>query len=97
MKHTLENDILTLFFEGELNSFNSEEVEKEIEVILKNNKFSSIVLDMDKLTYISSAGIRIVIRLRKQYDVSLINVTKDVFTIFDMVGLQSILKIERKN
>lgn len=97
MKHTLENDILTLFFEGELNSFNSEEVEKEIEAILKNNKFSSIVLDMDKLTYISSAGIRIVIRLRKQYDVSLINVTKDVFTIFDMVGLQSILKIERKN
>ena len=97
MKHTLENDILTLFFEGELNSFNSEEVEKEIEVILKNNKFSSIVLDMDKLTYISSAGIRIIIRLRKQYDVSLINVTKDVFNIFDMVGLQSILKIERKN
>ena len=97
MKHTLENDILTLFFEGELNSFNSEEVEKEIEAILKNNKFSSIVLDMDKLTYISSAGIRIIIRLRKHYDVSLINVTKDVFTIFDMVGLQSILKIERKN
>ncbi len=95
MKHSLEKDVLTLFLEGELNSFNSEDVEKEIEEILKTNSFKSIVLDLKDLTYISSAGLRIIIRLKQQCDnTSIIHTPKDVLNIFKMVGFTSILKID---
>lgn len=96
MKHNLENEKLTLFLEGELNSYNSEAIEEEIENIIKDNSFNSIVLDMGALNYISSAGIRIVVRLKQNYDdTSLVNVPKSIFDIFEMVGLPNMIKIEK--
>ena len=96
MIHVLENNKLTIYLEGELNSYNSEEVEKEIEEITKSNSFSSIVLDFKDLTYISSAGLRIVIRLKQLYDdTSIINAQKVVFDIFKMVGLTNAINIKQ--
>ena len=96
MRHVLENNKLTIYLEGELNSYNSEEVEKEIEEITKSNSFSSIVLDFKDLTYISSAGLRIVIRLKQLYDdTSIINAQKVVFDIFKMVGLTNAINIKQ--
>ena len=96
MKFTLENDKLILFLEGELNSYNSEEVEKEIESIVKANSFKSIVLDLENLSYISSAGLRIIVRLRQQCDeTSLRKPSKSVMDIFKMVGFENLIKIEK--
>lgn len=96
MRHVLENNKLTIYLEGELNSYNSEEVEKEIEEITKSNSFSSIVLDFKDLSYISSAGLRIVIRLKQLYDdTSIINAQKVVFDIFNMVGLTNAINIKQ--
>ncbi len=96
MRHVLENNKLTIYLEGELNSYNSEEVEKEIEEITKNSSFSSIVLDFKDLSYISSAGLRIVIRLKQLYDdTSIINAQKVVFDIFNMVGLTNAINIKQ--
>jgi len=96
MRHVLENNKLTIYLEGELNSYNSEEVEKEIEEITKNSSFSSIVLDFKDLSYISSAGLRIVIRLKQLYDdTSIINAQKVVFDIFKMVGLTNAINIKQ--
>lgn len=96
MKHILENEKLTLFLEGELNSYNSESVEEEIEDIVKGNSFNSLALDMANLNYISSAGIRIVVRLKQNYDdTSLVNVPKSISDIFEMVGLPNMIKIEK--
>lgn len=96
MTHTLENGKLTIFLEGELNSYNSEEVEKEIETLLDNNSFNSVVLDMEKLRYISSAGLRIIVRLKQRVnETSLVKVQDAVYEIFDMVGFQNVVSIER--
>ena len=96
MKHSLENEKLTIFLEGELNSYNSEEVEKEIESIVKSNNFKSIDLDLENLRYISSAGLRIIVRLKQQYDNTVLKkVPSGVYDIFDMVGFQNIIEIER--
>lgn len=97
MKHSIENEVLTIFLEGELNSYNSEDVEKEIDSILGKGGFKSIKIDMDDLTYISSAGLRIVVRIKQQYDDTvLVKVPDGVYDIFEMVGFQNLLKIERK-
>lgn len=96
MTHKVENETLTIFLEGELNSFNSEEVENKIEKIIAENSFKAIVLDLEHLNYISSAGLRIIVRLKQQYDdTSLVKVPSGVYDIFKMVGFQNLMKIEQ--
>ena len=97
MRHNIEQETLTIFLEGELNSYNSEEVEKEIEEILNKKGFKAVVIDMNDLSYISSAGLRIIVRIKQRYDdTTLINVPSGVYDIFEMVGFQNLVKIERK-
>ena len=96
MKHILENGKLTIFLVGELNSYSSEDVEREIEDIVSSNSFNAIALNMEGLNYISSAGIRIVVRLKQQYDdTSLVRVPKGIYEIFEMVGLTNMIKVEK--
>ena len=96
MKHTFENNTLTLFLEGELNSYNSEDVEKEIEEITNGIELQHVVIDMEQLNYISSAGLRIIARLKQQCDdIALKRVPEGVFEILEMVGFQNLMTIEK--
>ena len=96
MKLNVDNSILTIIMEGELNSFNSEDVEKEIDGVLSQNDVRSIIIDMGDLRYISSAGLRIIVRLKQSYDdTRLIRVPDNIYSIFSMVGFQNIINIER--
>ncbi|MDY6430488.1 MAG: STAS domain-containing protein [Bacilli bacterium] len=95
MKHVFENNVLTIFLEGELNSSSSKAVEEEIDAILAANNPSKVVLDLKDLRYISSAGLRIIVRIKQRYDdTSLVNTPKPVYEIFKMVGFQNMIKIE---
>lgn len=96
MKNIIENETLTIYLEGEINSYNSEEVEKEIDEITLKGGFKAIKLDLTDLRYISSAGLRIIVRLKQHYDdTSLVNVPKGVYDVFEMVGFNNLFKIER--
>lgn len=97
MKYVLKDKTLTLYFEGELNSFNSEDVENEIEEILNSNdNYKKLVLDLEKLKYISSAGLRIIVKLKQENDdLKLVKVPEGVYDVFEMVGFQNIVEIER--
>ena len=96
MKNVIENEILTIYFEGEVNSYNAEEVEKEVEEIVSKGGFKSIRLDLTELRYISSAGLRILVRLKQQYDeTALVNVPRGVYDVFAMVGFTNMFTIER--
>ena len=97
MNHNIKNEVLTIFLKGKINSSNSDEVEQEIDAILSGAQFKSIVFDLRELEYISSAGLRILLRIKKQNDdTKIVNVSNDVYEIFDMVGFTSIITIERK-
>ncbi len=96
MKNTLENEVLTIFFEGEINSFNSEDVDREIDAIMNSNQYKEIVIDMRDLRYISSAGLRILIKVKKECaETKLVNVPKAVYDVFGMVGFENLFKIEK--
>ena len=96
MKHTLENNTLTFYLEGELNSYTSNDVEKEIETAMSENAFDKVVLDLKDLVYISSAGLRIIVRIKQRCDdTSLINTPSAIYDIFKMVGFQNMIKIEK--
>ena len=97
-KHVLENQTLTLFLMGELNSLNADDEEKEIESIIEGKELSSIIIDMGELTYISSAGLRIIARIRQRYDdVTLVNVPESIFHILNMVGFQNLMRIQKRD
>ena len=96
MRHDLDNGILTLFLEGELNSYNAESVGKEINDIIKSNTFDSLVLDLDKLKYISSAGLRVILVLKQQIDkLSIINASLEVYDVFEMTGFTSMMDVKK--
>ena len=97
MNSKIENEILTLYFEGKINSSNAEDVEKESSAIMAKKGFKGIRIDMGNLDYISSAGLRIIVRMKQQYDdIVLINVPDGVYEILAMVGFPNLIKVERK-
>ncbi len=96
MEYKLEKDVLTISIEGELNSVNSESVGEEIDKIIGNNSFKSLILDFDKVTYISSAGLRVILRLKQRYnDFSVINASLEVYDVFQMTGFTSMMTIKK--
>lgn len=96
MDSKFENGQLTIFLEGRVDSSNASAVEAELQSMIAGNPATSLVLDAEKLEYISSAGLRIVLRLRKQYeDMKVINASAEVYDIFDMTGFTEMLTVEK--
>ena len=92
----LENDILTLNYKGRVDSTNAPEIEKEVVSTVSNNPHSVVVFDAEGLEYISSAGLRVLLRLRKdEPNLKMINVSSDVYEVFDMTGFAEIIPIEK--
>ena len=96
MKHVCEQGTLTLYLEGELNSVTSGEAEKEIDAIIGQCQFDSLVFDMEKVSYVSSAGLRIFVRLMQRYErFTLTRVPELAYSVLEMVGMTQMLNVER--
>ena len=96
MNFIRENDKLTIEFEGRIDSGNSADIESEIFGLLAEQDPACIVLDAEKLDYISSAGLRIILRLRKSHpDLSIINVKSEVYEVFEMTGFTEMMTVEK--
>ena len=92
----LDGDTLVIYLSGHIDSANAAAVEAAINDIRSQNPHSSIVFDCDKLEYISSAGLRVVLRVKKAVnDTSLINVSAEVYDIFDMTGFTEMMEIKK--
>ena len=96
MKKVLSGNELTLFFEGELNSYNCEAVEKEIEALVKGETFSRLILDFASLRYISSAGLRIILKLKQKYgQVCVVEASLEVYDVLSMTGFVNIMPVSK--
>ena len=96
MKFVLNNDVLRLILVGEINSMTASSVEAEIDKTLENKTFSSLVLDFEQVSYVSSAGLRVVLKLKQKYgNVSIINASIEVYDILEMTGFIDIMPISK--
>ncbi len=96
MRFELSDNLLTLFFEGELNSYNADVMEKEIDEVLSSSKFQTLNLDFAKLQYISSAGLRIILKIKQKHDDShVINANLDVYDVLQMTGFTNIMDVKK--
>ena len=96
MRFELSDNLLTLFFEGELNSYNADVIEKEVDEALSSSKFQTLNLDFAKLNYISSAGLRIILKIKQKHDDShVINANLDVYDVLQMTGFTNIMDVKK--
>ncbi|MCR5654364.1 MAG: anti-sigma factor antagonist [Lachnospiraceae bacterium] len=97
MKITEENGCITLCLSGRIDASNAAQVESEIFNGLHNTTAEEIVLDAEELTYISSAGLRVLLKAKKSFPQPLrvTNVSRDVYDIFEMTGFKDMLHVSK--
>ena len=94
--YRIDKDILYIAVEGRIDASNAAEAENKIFSIKHDNPEKHIVVDADKLEYISSAGLRVILRLRKEEPkLAIINVAADVYEVFDMTGFTDMVTVEK--
>ena len=94
--YRLDKDILYIAVEGRIDASNASEAEEKIFNIKNDNAGKHVVIDADKLEYISSAGLRVILRLRKEEPkLAIINVAADVYEVFDMTGFTDMVTVEK--
>lgn len=96
MEHRTADDRFIIELSGRIDSGNSADVEREINEALESKGDLKLVLDAQDLEYISSAGLRVLLHLRKQHpELKIINVSTEVYDIFDMTGFNQMIDIEK--
>ena len=91
-----EGGKLCVALEGRLDTITAPELEKELKDSLDG--VSELVLDLEKLAYISSAGLRVLLSaqkiMNKQGTMKVKNPSETVAEIFEVTGFSDILDIE---
>ena len=96
MKTYQENDTLYLCLEGRIDTNNAAAVEADCKKVIDANPGLSYILDAENLVYISSAGLRVILRLRKDHpDLQLINASSEVYDILEMTGFTEMLPVQK--
>ena len=92
----MENEKVTIGLNGRIDSNNVSAVEQEISAQLPTDTSAVVVLDAEKLEYISSAGLRMILRIKKSFaDLKIVNVNSDVYEILEMTGFTEMMTIEK--
>lgn len=96
MNFRTDNGVLIIELCDRIDSTNADETSRETDEIIKTNSFDSIILDADKLSYISSAGLRIILKIKKANSkLKIINANSEVYEIFDMTGFTEMIEVEK--
>jgi len=96
MNSTFENNVLTIYPEGNIDTSNAEQVGAEFDEIRAKNPDGKLVLDLENLKYISSAGLRQILRLKKkESDFEIINCSSEIYEVFEMTGFSEMMTISK--
>lgn len=91
-----ENGITVFKIEGRLDTTTAPELENAINA--EGETLKNLVLDFNGISYISSAGLRVLLSTQKkmnsQGSMELVNVSEPVMDIFEMTGFAEILVIK---
>ncbi|MBQ3416640.1 MAG: phosphotransferase [Ruminococcus sp.] len=97
MKITAANGKLMIALSGRIDTGNARTIDFEIEEAIRTHAGSQVVIDAENLEYISSAGLRILLKLSKRFDkpIEVLNVSRDVYEIMEMTGFTELLNIKK--
>ena len=87
---------LTVYLEGRLDTTTAPELEEELKTALDN--VTELTVDLGKLDYMSSAGLRVMLstqkRMNRQGSMTVVNVNDVLMEIFEVTGFDTILDIK---
>lgn len=95
---TFTEGVLTLALEGRVDTANAAAVDKEIGEVISSlaEKPKTVIFDCEKLDYISSTGLRVILKYKKQFtDLQVLNVNNDVYNVFEMTGFARIMTVQK--
>ena len=88
-----DNGVLTIALEGRMDIVTAQDLEKEINSSLDG--VTELIFDLEKLTYISSAGLRVLLlaqkKMNKQGSMKVIRVNEMVLDVFVAMGFADIV------
>lgn len=94
---TYDNGTLTVRLEGALETTTAPKLDADIKAEIP--KISELIFDLEKLEYMSSAGLRVLLFLQKELDkekkkMVIRNVNSNVIGVFQLTGFTEFLTIE---
>ena len=93
---SLEGTSLTIALDGRLDTITSRDLEKELRDSVPG--LTELVFEFEKLTYITSAGLRVISLakklMNKQGHMTIRHIQPDVMEVFEATGLSAFLDIE---
>lgn len=96
IKIKAENGNTTLYLDGRLDTMTAPELEKAVDSVLDSTK--DLVFDMSGLEYISSAGLRVILKTQKAMNtrgsMKITGANDSIMEVFDITGFLDILTIE---
>lgn len=92
----LENAQMCVSLRGRVDSSNAAEAEAKIAACTAGAPQAPLVIDCEGLEYISSAGLRVILRLKKAHpELRIVNVSSEVYEILDMTGFTEMMAVEK--
>ena len=92
----INGEVATLIVSGRLDTQTAPELENELDAVLSGLK--DLTFDMTNLEYVSSAGLRVILKAQKamnaQGSMKLTGVNDSIMEVFDITGFLDILTIE---
>lgn len=96
MENVYKNDVLTIKLPQKIDSINAPDAEKEIFSLIEESGAKRVILDAVDTEYISSAGLRVILKLKKAVANSkIINTSSEVYDIFNMTGFIDIIDVKK--
>ena len=93
---TREGNKMTIALDGRLDTITAQQLEKELRTSIDG--VTDLVFDLEKLSYITSAGLRVLSVAQKvmnrQGHLSIIHSQPDVMEVFEVTGLTDVMEIE---
>lgn len=90
-----EKSISHIILDGRIDSTNASLAEKQIFEGI-NAGAEKIIIDAENLEFISSAGLRVILKLRKAYkDIEIVGVSLDVYDVFEMTGFTEMINVQK--
>lgn len=88
-------DLKVLPLGGRIDSANASQAEASIRKALGDEIPAVLVLDAAELSYISSAGLRVLLHLHKSMEIRIVNARDEIYDILEMTGFTEMMKVER--
>ena len=97
MKINEKDGKLIIELDGRIDTSNAPAIEAEIMEALDTNKGIEPLFDAENLAYISSAGLRVLMKVRKKINksIEIINVSRDVYDILETTGFTDLLNVKK--